>query len=92
MILNKVEKVERTILRGCQSYKEFLILLKNEKAPLEHDAFIDFMANQFYVSDDFFAIMALVQCNLGCYEENSSNEVIVHIFEEIFNDYLKQLG
>lgn len=53
MILNKVEKVERTILRGCQSYKEFLILLKNEKAPLEHDAFIDFMANQFYVSDDF---------------------------------------
>ena len=86
--LHRVDSVHKTILRGCANDNVLLKTLKEEGAPTERVAFIDFMCNVFYVSDDFFALLALVQKNLLSYDEPEPREVLLHIFEEIYLDYI----
>lgn len=88
MIVQKVEEVYKVVLRGCKDYNELLQLLKDSNAPKERVAFIDYMSNIFYVDDDFFALLALVQRNLLSYKENTVQEVLLHIFEKIHSDYI----
>lgn len=89
MVRTKVESVNKTILRGYDTYEHLLSALHEANAPLQREGFIGFMANDFYNNDDFCALIILIGEHLGEYDETKTNDVLLHIFEEIFEDYKK---
>lgn len=87
-IIEKVDSINKTILRGCNTYVDFLNLLKDLKAPLNKEDFFNFFINSIYVEDDLFALICLIEQNKEKFNYLKTGEVLKMISDEIFEDYL----
>ena len=89
-LLNKVENVKKVFLHGCNDYEEFLLLLKNTNVPTTNfETFVDYMVNQFYISEDFYSILILIKNNLSKYESYTAENIVFRdILEVIMQDYV----
>ena len=91
MIVKKVKEVYKILLRNCDSYEDLLKLLKEQDAPRERVAFIDFLSSRFYTNDDFIAIYILVERNIDSFDEETPREVMLNIFNKLHGNYLVSL-
>ena len=86
--LERVNSINKTILRGCNTYADFLNLLIDLNAPTDKDEFLSYFVNNVYVNDDFFSLIALIKQNSEVFDFLPANEVLQKICLEIFEDYL----
>ena len=89
-MLNRVDKLHKVLLRGKDSYKDFLELLKELDAPKDYDSFFMFFVKSLYVDDDFYAIISIIEQNRKCFDGLHVNEVLNKISEEIYLDYVNK--
>ena len=90
-VLDQSLEVKSIILRGCQTYKELLQLLKDKEAPTkDFETFVNYMVYNFYNSEDFFAILITIKNNSNKYENYIAENIIFRdILKEIMEDYIE---
>lgn len=89
--LRRVDALYKTILRGKDTYEEFLEVLKKMNAPEDYDAFFVFFIKSLYVDDDFYGMVALIDRNKDVFNGLSSGKVLDKIAKEIHTDYIKSM-
>ena len=86
-MINRVDRLHRVLLRGKDSYEDFLELLKELDAPRDYDSFFMFFIKSLYVDDYFYAIVSIIEQNKKYFDGLHVNKVLDIISKEIFVDY-----
>lgn len=88
-LLRRVDSLYNVILRGNNTYEEFLGVLKELNAPEDYDAFFIFFVKELYVDDDFYGMIAIIDDKKREFNGLHSGKVLEGIAKEIHTDYIK---
>ena len=86
---NRVPEITKLLLRGNDSYEEFIKVLHRLNAPEDYDAFFIFFVKELYVDDDFYGMIAIIDDKKREFNGLHSGKVLDGIAKEIHADYIK---
>lgn len=87
--LRRLDSLYKLILRGKDTYEEFLSTLRELDAPDDSDAFLVFFIKSLYTEDEFYSIINSIDSNKVLFDGLGYGKVLDRIAKEIHTDYVK---